>query len=95
MTRQIAAFLLAVAVTIPGVAAAESRDAVLLTAGTVKRVDADQGVLVLESGRRLQIRVVMRDGEVVALRSLRPAETVFVAGTDLGYETDTARLDSR
>ena len=79
---------MALAVAAPSLAGAA--DSILLTSGTVKGVDLERGVIVLDSGRALAVRTILRDGQFVELRAIQPDDNVFVSGTDLGYPTEVA-----
>ncbi len=91
MIRHIGMLLIAFALAVPALAlAGPEAGAILLTSGTVKRVDLDKGIVVLDSGRVIAVRMVQRDGQRVELREIKLDDDVFVAGNDLGISTDVA-----
>ena len=91
MIRHIGMLLIAFALGVPVLAlAGPEAGAILLTSGTVKRVDLDKGIVVLDSGRIIAVRMVQRDGRRVELREIKLDDDVFVAGNDLGISTDVA-----
>ncbi|PYO01066.1 MAG: hypothetical protein DMD91_08925 [Candidatus Rokuibacteriota bacterium] len=91
MFRRIGMFAIALALAVPSLALAGSEaGAILLTSGTVKRVDLDKGIVVLDSGRIVAVRTVQRDGRRVELREIKLEDDVFVSGSDLGISTDVA-----
>jgi len=91
MIRHIGMLLIAFALAAPALAlAGPEAGAILLTSGTVKRVDLDKGIVVLDSGRIIAVRMVQRDGQRVELREIKLDDDVFVAGNDLGISTDVA-----
>ena len=81
MFRRIGMFAIALALAVPSLALAGSEaGAILLTSGTVKRVDLDKGIVVLDSGRIVAVRTVQRDGRRVELREIKLEDDVFVSG---------------
>lgn len=91
MVRHIGMLVIAFALAVPSLAlAGPEAGAILLTSGTVKRVDLDKGIVVLDSGRIIAVRMVQRDGQRVDLREIKLEDDVFVSGNDLGISTDVA-----
>jgi hypothetical protein len=68
---------------------------IVLTSGVVHHVDIDHGVVVLDSGRKLEVRKLMRDGKIIDLGAVRPRDEVFVSGIDLGVDRTLATATSR
>jgi hypothetical protein len=92
MTRSIAALAVAFSLGIASTAVADSRsNGILLTSGTVKRVDHVNRVVILDSGRKLEVRRILKAGELVDLRLVRPEDEIFLSGHDLGFVPGIAR----
>lgn len=91
MTRFIRMLVIGLALTVPSMALAGPEvGGVLLTSGTVKRVDLEKGLVVLDSGRIIAVRMIQRDGLRVELREVKPEDDVFVSGNDLGFSAEIA-----
>jgi hypothetical protein len=91
MTRFIRMLVIGLALTVPSMAMAGPEvGGVLLTSGTVKRVDLEKGIVVLDSGRVIAVRMIQRDGLRVELREVKPEDDVFVSGNDLGFSAEIA-----
>jgi len=68
---------------------------IILTSGTVKRVDFDKGIVVLDSGRVIAVHRIQRDGQRVELREIKVDDDVFVSGNDLGFSPEIASQRAR
>ncbi len=68
---------------------------IILTSGTVKRVDFDNGIVVLDSGRVIAVHRIQRDGQRVELREIKVDDDVFVSGSDLGFSPEVASQRAR
>jgi nitrogen fixation protein len=91
MTRFIRMLVIGLALTVPSMALAGPEvGGVLLTSGTVKRVDLEKGIVVLDSGRIIAVRMIQRNGLRVELREVKPEDDVFVSGNDLGFSAEIA-----
>ena len=66
-----------------------------MTSGTVKRVDFDKGIVVLDSGRVIAVHRIQRDGQRVELREIKVDDDVFVSGSDLGFSPEVASQRAR
>jgi len=67
---------------------------IILTSGTVKRVDFDKGIVVLDSGRVIAVHRIQRDGQRVELE-IKVDDDVFVSGSDLGFSPEVASQRAR
>ncbi len=91
MSRLIGTLLIVLSLIVPSMAWAGPEAAeVLLTSGTVKRVEFDKGIVVLDSGRIIAVRTIHRDGQRVELPEIKVDDDVFVSGNDLGFSTEVA-----
>jgi hypothetical protein len=53
-------------------------------------VDLEKGIVVLDSGRIIAVRMIQRDGQRVELQEVKPDDDVFVSGSDLGFSAEVA-----
>ena len=91
MIRHIGMLLIALALAVPSLAlAGPEAGGILLTSGLVKRVDLEKGIVVLDSGRIIAVRMIQRDGQRVELQEVKPDDDVFVSGNDLGFSAEVA-----
>jgi len=68
---------------------------IILTSGTVKHVELDKGIVVLDSGRVIAVHTIQRDGHRVELRQIKIDDDVFVSGNDLGLSAEIASRRAR
>jgi len=96
MSRSIGTLLIALALMVPSaVWAGPEAGNILLTSGMVKRVDLEKGLVVLDSGRVIAVRLIQRDGKRVELEEIKPNDDVFVSGHDLGFSAELASRRAR
>jgi hypothetical protein len=77
------------------VSAGQEGGGIILTSGTVKHVEVDKGIVVLDSGRAIAVRMIQRDGQRVELRQIKIDDDVFVSGHDLGLSAEVASQRAR
>lgn len=59
---------------------------ILLTSGVVKMVDLRANTIVLDSGRKLRPRAILRNDEWVDISAVSPDDSIVLSGVDLGQE---------
>jgi hypothetical protein len=67
----------------PPAAMANETDSITLTAGIVKAIDHASGVVLLDSGRRLRVRVVIVNDQIADVSTVRLDDTIFVSGIEI------------
>ena len=91
MSRLIGTLLIVFALIVSSMAwAGPEAGEVILTSGTVKHVELDKGIVILDSGRIIAVRTIHRDGQRVELPEIKVDDDVFVSGNDLGFSTEVA-----
>ena len=96
MNRPIGTLLIALTLVVSSMAwAGPETGGIIVTSGTVKHVEVEKGIVVLDSGRVIAVRTIQRDGHRVELQQIKIEDDVFVSGNDLGVSADIASQRAR